>query len=85
MDKKTVISTALAVIITFAVTWFLTRGEEVVQAGLDAQTAAVIRQVLKEEMQVDINGETKTYSQVLSSLHTKMTAMEATVDVLIED
>ena len=44
-----------------------------------------IRQVLREEMVVDINGVTLTYGQVLSSLDTKVTALTATVDILIED
>ena len=85
MDKKVIISTTVGVIITLVVTLFFTRGEDVVQAGINAKTAETIREVLKEEMQVDINGETKTYGQVLSSLHTKVTANEATLNVLIED
>lgn len=85
MDKKTIIAVIIAAGLTFLVTAFFTSGQEVVQAGLDAQVKEQIREVLQEEMKVDIDGETKTYGQVLSSLHTKVTAMQATIDILVED
>jgi len=85
MDKKTIIAVIVATALTFLVTAFFTSGQEVVEAGLDAQVKEQIREVLREEMLVDINGETKTYGQVLSILHTKVTAMEATVNVLIAE
>jgi len=85
MNMKTIIAVAIAAIATFLVTYFLTAGTNVVEAGLNAQAKEEIRQVLIEEMVVDIDGKTMTYGQVLSSLHTDMTAMKATVDILIED
>ena len=85
MDWKTIGAVVSASIVTFLATYFLSAGQEVVEAGLDAQVKEQIRTVLREEMVVDIDGETKTYSQVLSSLHTKMTAVEVTLDILLED
>lgn len=85
MDKKMILPVLIAAIVTFLATYFLSSGQAVVEAGISAQAKEQIRQVLKEEMQVDINGETKTYGQVLSSLHTQVTALTATVDILIED
>ncbi len=85
MNWKTISAVIGATVVTFFVTFFITKGTDVVEAGLDAQTKEQIREVLKEEMIVDIDGETKTYGQVLSSLHTKVTAMEATVNVLVAD
>lgn len=66
MDKKTIIAVAIAALVTFFVTSFLRGGQSVVEAGLDAQTEAAIRLVLREEMVLDLNGETKTYGQALS-------------------
>lgn len=85
MDWKTIGAVAAAAVVTFLVTWMLTSGQDVVETGLDAQAKEQIREVLREEMMVDINGETKTYGQVLSSLHTDVTAMKATVDIMIEE
>ncbi len=85
MNIKTIAAVAVAAIATFLVTYFLTVGTNVVEAGLDAKTKDQIREVLREEMTVDIDGETKTYGQVLSSLHTDMAVLNATVAILIED
>jgi len=85
MDKKTIVAVIIAAALTFLITAFFTSGQEIVEAGLDAQVKEQIREVLREEMIVDIDGETKTYGQVLSSLHTDVTAMKATMDILIAE
>lgn len=89
MDRKTIIGAVILAAATAAATFFvtgaLTSGQEVVEAGQDAQLKEVIREVLRDEMTVDIDGETKTYGQVLSSLHTSVTVMEAQMGVLIDD
>lgn len=89
MDKKTFVAVAIAAVVTagltFIVTGFLASGQEVVEAGLDAQLETQIRAVIKEELQVDINGETKTYGQAMSLLITEVTAMKATIDVLVAE
>jgi len=85
MDLKTIIIAIVMVVVTFLATYFMTAGQEVVEAGLTAQFKEQIREVLIEEMVVDIDGETKTYGQVLSLLHTKATAQGAALDALLED
>ena len=85
MDRKSIIVLIIGVVVTFVVTFFLTSGQEVVEAGIDAQAKELIREVLREEMTVDINGETLTYGQALTLIHTKVTAMEAAVGVLVAD
>lgn len=84
-DSKTIGIGIVMVVVTFLATYFMTAGTRVVEAGLDAQVKEQIRTVLREEMVVDINGVTMTYSQVLSLLHTQSTANAAALDVLLED
>ena len=43
MDIKTIGAIAAAAVITFLVTYFLTSGQETVEAGLDAQAKEQIR------------------------------------------
>jgi len=85
MSWKTISAVIGAAIMTFMVTFFMTRGTEVVEAGLDAKTEAQIKKVMEEVMRVDVNGETLTYGQLLSSLDTKVTALTATVGVLVAE
>jgi len=85
MSWKTISAVIGAAIMTFMVTFFMTRGTEVVEAGLDAKTEAQIKKVMEEVMRVDFNGETLTYGQLLSSLDTKVTALTATVGVLVAE
>ena len=75
------VTAVVSVVVTAMATYFVVTFNK----GQDAAEAEAIRAVLREEMTVDVAGETKTYGQVLSELHTKMTVMEATMDVLVEE
>lgn len=77
--KKSVghlITAASTAVVVLLVTTFTGDGLEKLEQGEDAATADQIKSVLEETMVVQIDGETKTYGEVLSSLHTRMTRLE---------
>lgn len=84
MNRNAIISTAIGVVITFVLTAFLTSGKDIFNRGTEAIAADQIREILREEMKADVDGESKTYGQILSSLHTKVSVLEAQVGVLVE-
>ena len=85
LTKNKFFAPGITAVITMVLTGLASYFIMTFNKGQDAAQAEAIRAVLQEEMQVEIDGETKTYGQVLSSLHTKVTVIETTVDILIEE
>ena len=81
MDRKAIIG----IVVTFIVTLVLSQLWARVERGGDAQTEDAIRKVLNEEMQIVVDGETKTFKEAFSTVYTKVVVMEATVGALIEE
>jgi len=71
----TAVVTAVAVLLA---TMIVDDGVETLEKGEQAATVEQIKAVLQEVMVADINGETKTYGQILSSMDTRLTTIETT-------
>ena len=71
----TAVVTAVAVLI---VTNVVSDAGEKLEKGDEAATVEQIKAVLQEVMVADVNGETKTYGQLLSSMDTRLTKIEST-------
>jgi len=56
----------------------------VFQAGTEALDKEAIREVLREEMQIDVNGVTMTHGQVLSKISTDVVILQEAVKALTE-
>ncbi len=56
----------------------------VFQAGTEALDKEAIRQVLREEMRIDVNGVTMTHGQVLSKISTDVVILQEAVKALTE-
>ncbi len=54
-------------------------------AGTDANNKEQIRNVIREEMQTTIAGETKTYGEALSLMMTNQTTLIATVGEVVKE
>jgi len=83
--KDAVIGGALGTVVTVIVGGILAALFATFERGTEAEAEDQIRLVIQEELQVVIDGETKTFAEALSGLHTKMTAIEASLKVLTED
>lgn len=70
----TAVVTAIAVLLA---TMIVDDGVETLEMGEKAATVEQIKAVLQEVMVADINGETKTYGQILSSMDRRLTTIEA--------
>jgi len=91
MDRKTIIAT----VVTFAVTAVLglvfaaiggVFDEEIEQheRGATALTEDQIKEVLREVMVADIDGETLTYGQAFSKIDSRLRSIEGALTVLTE-
>ena len=89
MDKKVTLvgigsAVAMAVIILL-VERFANSTVDDISAGQVAAQKAIIREVLNESQQVDIDGETFTYGQALNKIATTQAVMVNQLEALSEE
>ena len=88
-DKRGLISNAVtgvvAIVATLVVTSMFTAAEEGSEALEAQRITAIVEAAIDNKMNVVLNGETYTYGEALSKIHTEQVAITAAFKVLTSD
>jgi len=88
-DKKNLIGNAVtgvvAIIGTLVITNMFTAAEEGSEALEAQRITAIVEAAIEAKMNVVIDGQTYTYGEALSKIHTEQVAITAAFKVLTED
>ena len=88
-DKKNLIGNAMtgivAIIGTLALTNMFTAAEEGSEALEAQRITKIVEDAIDKKMNVVLNGETYTYGEALSKIHTEQVAITAAFKVLTSD
>ncbi len=88
MDRKQVIgiaaAAAITAVVTFFVTGWLTDHDEGTKAVDDQHIRTIIAEELAKANVATIDGQTLTTGEAISKIHTEVTTLRTTVEILVE-
>jgi len=88
-DKKSLIGNAVtgvvAIVGTLVITNMFTAAEEGSEALEAQRITTIVEAAIEKQMKVTIDGQTYTYGEALSKIHTEQVAITAAFEVLTAD